>query len=136
MKEITMEQAMAALRAGLAKASDLNEPSCMAVVDAGGNLMAFARSDGAMHGTIELAINKAFTASAFGIPTADLGADVQPGGEIFGLESIRTRGSFVAFGGGLPIVENDLCIGAVGVSGGPVSVDNEIAAAMRAAICR
>lgn len=101
----------------------------MAVVDEGGNLIAFARSDGAAFGTAEVAINKVYTAAAFRCSTADLYASVQPGGEIFGL--VGQRQPFVYFGGGLPITIGDQFVGAVGVSGGPVTADELIAGAMQ-----
>ena len=79
MTHPTAREVLALLEAGLAMASAMNEPSCMAVVDAGGNLMGFIRSDEAQFGTIEIAINKAWTASAFRMATADLAPDVLPG---------------------------------------------------------
>ncbi len=125
---ITVEQATQAIAIGIAKINDLKEPSCMAIVDEGGNLIAFMRSNSATFGTAEVAINKAYTAAAFRCSTADLQASVQPGGEIFGL--MGQRQPFVCFGGGLPILRNGRLVGAVGVSGGPVAADEAIALAM------
>lgn len=102
----------------------------MCVVDAGGNLLGLLRSDGAPFGVTDVAINKAYTSVAFQCSTADLYNDSQPGGEIFGLETSGGSRPFVTFGGGVPLVVDGVCIGAVGVSGGPVSADVEIAAAM------
>ena len=133
MHHPTSAEVLALLEAGLAKAADMNEPSCMAVVDAGGNLMGFLRSDEAQFGTIEIAINKAWTASAFRMATADLAPDVLPGRELYGIEGTGAR-PFVPFGGGLPIKRGGKCIGGVGVSGGPVATDVAIAEAMLAAL--
>jgi uncharacterized protein GlcG (DUF336 family) len=133
MTHPTATEVLALLKAGLARAAAMNEPSSMAVVAAGGNLMGFLRSDEAQFGTIEIAINKACTASAFRMATADLAPDVQPGRELYGIEHTGAR-PFVPFGGCLPIRRNGKCIGGVGVSGGPVETDVAIAEAMLAAI--
>ena len=125
---ITVEMANRAIAVGIAKINELKEPSCMAIVDEGGNLIAFMRSDGATFGTAEVAINKAYTAAAFRCSTADLQLSVQPGGEIYGL--VGQRQPFVYFGGGLPILRDGRLVGAVGVSGGPVTADEAIASAM------
>lgn len=130
MEHLATDSAMIAIKEGLAEAERLGEPSCLAIVDSGGNLFAFARSNGATHGTIEIAIAKAFTSSAFRVASADLLQDMQPGGEIFGIESIRSRMSYVGIGGGLPIIEHEKCVGGIGVSGGPVITDVKIAKVM------
>ena len=121
------------LAAGLAKAEELGEPSCVTVVDRGGNLQGFARSDDAMWGTAEIAISKAYTAAAFKIPNGDLAGDVQPGGECFGLETVGREHAFTTIAGGLPLMRDGRCIGAIAVSGGPVERDVEIVNAMLSA---
>lgn len=130
MAIITKDAAMRAIQVGLAKADELSEPSCVAVVDPGGNLMAFGRSDGAPFGLGEIAINKAFTSAALNCATAALYKDAQPGGEIYGIEVSGRGRPFVVFGGGVPIRKDGRLIGAVGVSGGPVASDLAISAAM------
>ncbi|WP_292325473.1 heme-binding protein [Mesorhizobium sp.] len=114
--------------------NDLNEPSSLAVVDQGGNLVAFARSDNAGFGTTDVAINKAYTAAAFKSATADLYAEAQPGGEIFGISNAGGVRPFVIFGGGVPIMRGRNCVGAVGVSGGPIVADLAISRAMADAL--
>jgi uncharacterized protein GlcG (DUF336 family) len=130
MTHISQGAALRAINAGLAKAAELNEPSSVAVVDAGGNLLAFARSDESAFGTIEIAISKAYTSASFKVRCDDLLADSQPGGECYGLLTANTGRPYVVFGGGIPIMANGKCIGAVGVSGGPVKADVAIAEAM------
>ncbi|CAJ0557579.1 unnamed protein product, partial [Mesorhabditis spiculigera] len=130
---LSSQQAIQALKAGEARAQELNEPSSLAIVDAGGNLIAFLRTENATFGTAEIAINKAYTSSAFKVRTADLYADAQPGGEIYGLQNTAAR-PFVVFGGGVPVFVNGQLICSVGVSGGPVSADVQISDAMAISI--
>lgn len=130
MPQVTEDLALAALKVGLDKAAELREPSCVAIVDAGGNLTAFARSDDAPFGLGDIAINKAYTAAALRCRTEDLYQDSQPGGESYGLEVAGRGRPFVLFGGGAPIRRDGVIVGAVGVSGGPVSADLKIADAM------
>lgn len=130
MSQMTQELALAALKVGLDKATELGEPSSVAIVDAGGNLTAFARSDDATFGVGEIAINKAYTAAAFQCRTEDLYQDAQPGGETYGVEVSGRGRPFVVFGGGAPIRRDGVIVGAVGVSGGPVAADVKIADAM------
>jgi uncharacterized protein GlcG (DUF336 family) len=70
---MTMHKARLIIEAGVAKAKQIGQPMNIAVVDAGTNLTAFARMDGAWLGSIDIAINKAFTAKAFDLSTLDLG---------------------------------------------------------------
>lgn len=127
---ISSDEALKALRVGLDKAAELKEPSSIAICDAGGNLIALVQSDGGSFGTVDVAISKAYTAAAFRVKTADLLADSQPGGEIYGIVTASNSRQFVVFGGGIPIFKSGVCVGAVGVSGGPVSTDVAIAAAV------
>lgn len=132
MSELTSAEVMAMLRVGLEKATELNEPSSIAVVDQGGNIAGFARSDDAMFGTAEIALTKAYTAAAFKMPNGDLANDVQPGGEIYNVEVAGRGRTFTAIAGGFPLMRGGKCIGAVGVSGGPVARDVAIAESMLA----
>jgi len=134
MNFISSDEALNALRAGLKKADEIKEPSSIALCDAGGNLIAFVRSDGSTFGTVDVAISKAYTAAAFRVKTADLLADSQPGGEIYGIVTASSSRQFVVFGGGIPLFKSGVCVGAVGVSGGPVTADVEIAEAVVAAL--
>ncbi len=131
--DITQAQAEIVLKGALAKAVDQGVPMNIAVVDAGGNLKAFLRMDGAFLGSIDVSIGKAETARRFNMSTAALGAAAQPGGELFGIEV--TNGRLVIFGGGELLRDaNGVIIGAIGVSGGSVAEDTNVAKAGVAAL--
>lgn len=100
----------------------------VAVVDSSGLLAAFLRMPGAPLHSMDIAIDKAFTAVSFGLPTHQW-ADVLQSHSSAVREGIVLRPRFVAFGGGLPIVEADQRIGAIGVSGGSEEQDQAIAQA-------
>jgi uncharacterized protein GlcG (DUF336 family) len=105
-----------------------------AVVDAGGHLVAFGRMDGAEIAGPVLAVDKAYTAVANRIPTAELATLAAPGGELFGLHA-NGGGRFVIFGGGVPIFADGIVVGGVGVSGASTADDHACAIAGLAA-CR
>jgi uncharacterized protein GlcG (DUF336 family) len=129
---MTMEKAQKIIGAGIVKAKEIGQPMNIAVVDAGANLTAFARMDGAWLGSIDIAINKAFTAKAFDISTLELGRNSQPGDQFFGIHvSNHTR--VMIFAGGVPIKTNGQIVGAVGVSGGSGVQDQAVAEAVVAA---
>jgi uncharacterized protein GlcG (DUF336 family) len=89
---MTMHKAQLIIEAATAKAKEIGQPMNIAVVDAGTNLTAFTRMDGAWLGSIDIAINKAFTAKAFDISTRALGQNSQPGDQFFGIHvSNHTR---------------------------------------------
>jgi uncharacterized protein GlcG (DUF336 family) len=130
---MTMSKAQRIIEAATAKAKEIGQPMNIAVVDAGTNLTAFARMDGAWLGSIDIAINKAFTAKAFDLSTQDLGKSSQPGDQFFGIHvSNHTR--VMIFAGGIPIKENGQVVGAVGVSGGSGVQDQTVAEAAVAAL--
>ncbi|SET42073.1 GlcG/HbpS family heme-binding protein [Hymenobacter actinosclerus] len=128
MNGITLQQAQQAVAAAQQKARDLNLKMNIAVVDAGANLTAFARMDGAWLGSVDIAIKKAKTARYFDMPTGDLGQASQPGGSLFNIEV--SNGGLITFPGGLPIknAQGDI-IGAIGVSGDSVENDHTVAEA-------
>ena len=126
MAGISLEQARKVVAAAEGKADEIGVPMNIAVVDAGGNLTAFARQDGAWLGSIDIAQGKAFTARAFDMPTADLAPEAQPGAPLYGIEA-SNDGRVIVFAGGIPIEEGDEVVGAIGVSGGTVDQDQEVA---------
>ena len=129
---MTLDKAQLVVKAAVAKAQEIGQPMNVAVVDAGTNLTAFARMEGAWLGSIDIAINKAFTAKAFNISTQELGRNSQPGDQFFGIHvSNHTR--VMIFAGGIPIKENGEIVGAVGVSGGSGVQDQTVAEAAVAA---
>ena len=107
---------------------EIGQPMDIAVVDAGGNLKAHVRMDGAFVGSITISINKAYTAIAFQQETAHLQEDTRPGGPIFGLSDAH-GGRLVVFPGGIPLVREGEIVGAIGVSTGTVEQDQEVAEA-------
>ncbi|HJA79060.1 heme-binding protein [uncultured Desulfovibrio sp.] len=130
--DLTLDEARTVLDAALAKARAQGVPMNIAVVDAGGNLKAFVRQDGAFIGSIDVSTKKAITARYFNMSSADLGAAAQPGKELFGIEA--TNGGLVIFGGGELLIRDNVIVGAIGVSGGSVAEDTNVAKAGAAAI--
>ena len=130
---ITLEKANRVIAAGEAKARELGQPMNIAVVDAGTNLTAFIRMDGAWLGSIDIAMNKAFTAKAFDISTLELGQNSQPGDQFFGIH-VSNHDRVMIFAGGIPLRVDGKIVGAVGVSGGSGEQDQQVAAAA-AAVC-
>jgi uncharacterized protein GlcG (DUF336 family) len=104
----------------------------IAVVDAGAHLLAFVRMDGAILASIDISVGKAATAVLMNMPTSELYDLAQPGAPLYGIES--TNGNLVVFGGGIPLVRGDEVVGAVGVSGGSVEQDVDVASAARGAL--
>ena len=125
---ITLEQAQQAITAALKEATDIKVKMNVAVVDAGANLIAFARQEGAWLGSIDIAIKKAKTARYFDMPSSAIGKLSQPGESLYGIEI--TNQGLVSFGGGFPIKNaTGEVIGAIGVSGGIVKQDEKVAQA-------
>jgi uncharacterized protein GlcG (DUF336 family) len=125
---ITLEQAARILKAARDKAQDIGVMQNIAVVDEGGSLVAFARMDGAWRGSIDIAINKAYTARAFDMTTEALGAISQPEDQCFGIHASNDL-HVIIFGGGIPLIQSGRIVGAIGVSGGTVPQDIEVAEA-------
>jgi uncharacterized protein GlcG (DUF336 family) len=100
----------------------------IAVVDAGANLKAFVRMDGAFLGSVDISIKKAKTARYFNMPTGKLGELSQPGKPLYNIEF--SNGGLITFPGGLPLKDKaGNIIGAIGVSGSSVENDHEVATA-------
>src|SRR5262245_27489952 len=125
---ITLEDAKRMLSAAEAKAASLEIPYNIAVVDAGGHLLAFVRQDGALIGSMDLAIDKAVTARLFDKTTSDLAGMAQPGRALFGIQE-SNAGKVVIYGGGIPAMFDGGIIGAVGTSAGTVEQDIAVAEA-------
>lgn len=124
-QSISLEEARRIIAAGEAKAKEIGSPSNIAVVDAGGNLLAHIRMDGAWIGSIDIAINKAFTSRIFDIATKDLSEKAQPGAPFYGIQG-SNGGRVVILAGGIPLQRGDHIIGAVGVSGGTGEQDQTV----------
>ena len=129
---VTLERAQKIVAAACKEAQKMGVPMNIAVVDAGNNLAAFVRMDGAWLGSIEIAQNKAFTARAFDMETKDLGPLAEPGQPLYGIESTNA-GKVIIFGGGIPLKSGEHVVGAIGVSGGQPDQDHRVAQAGAAA---
>jgi uncharacterized protein GlcG (DUF336 family) len=128
MQEMTLDQARAAVSAAMEKARQINAKMNIAVVDAGANLKAFARMDGAWLGSVDVSIKKARTARFFDMPTGEIGKLSQPGGSLYNIE--HSNGGLITFPGGVPIRTNTgEIIGGIGVSGSTVENDHVVASA-------
>ena len=132
---LTLDDAKRMLQAAEAAAASIGIAYNIAVVDAGGNLLAFVRQDGALIGSIDLAIGKAVTARIFDKPTSLLAELAQPGAPLFGIQETNS-GQVVIFGGGIPVISDGVIVGAVGASAGTVEQDIAVAEAAVAAISR
>ncbi len=130
---VSLEDARRVTAAGEERASEIGQPQNIAVVDAGGNLVSLIRMDGAWIGSVDIAINKAFTARAFDLPTADLAENAQPGGQFYGIQQ-SNEGRVMIFAGGVPLKHDGQVVGAVGVSGGDGDQDTTVAEAAAAAL--
>lgn len=131
--DVTALQARAMVDGSILKATEVNTKMNIAVVDAGGNLKAFLRMDGAWLGSIDIAVKKARTARLFDMPTGDIGGLSQPGGPLYGIE--HSNGGLISFPGGVPVRAADgSVIGAIGVSGSTVEDDHAVAVAGAEAI--
>ena len=132
MNDITQNDAQRVLEAAGEAALEANTQMNIAVVDAGGNLKAFTRMDGAWLGSIDIAIKKARTARYFNMPTGGLGTLSQPGGPLFNIEV--SNDGLITFPGGIPLEKDGAVVGAVGVSGSTVENDHSVASAGAAAL--
>src|SRR3954454_1913880 len=134
LMSVTLEDARRVIAAAEQRADEIGQPMNIAVVDAGGNLVADVRQDGAWIGSIEISISKAWTSKAFDISTKDLGDNSQPTQQFFGIHTTNAHGRGVAiFAGGVPLSRDGKVVGAVGVSGGSGEQDQTVAEAGAAA---
>lgn len=124
---ITLEQAQTLITAAQLKAQAIGVPMNIAIVDAGANLKAFVRMDNAWLGSVDISIKKAKTARFFDMESGDIGGLSQPGGPLYNIEV--SNGGLISFPGGVPIASAGEIVGAIGVSGGSVEQDREVALA-------
>ncbi len=126
--KLTHDGALKLIQAGIAKAQQMGVPQCIAVVDDGGNMLAFVRMDGAKFLSATSALNKARTAASIRGATGSAHAEVEV------KLAIATDGGFTNLKGGLPVIVNGHCIGAVGVGSGTGDQDAEVGRAALKAI--
>lgn len=110
------------------EAASIDVQMVISIVDAGGNLIATHRMDDAWIASLDVAQNKAWTSVALKMPTVDLAEATVQNGELYGLNTTN-QGRIVVFGGGYPLEKDGKVVGAVGVSGGAVDQDMQVAQA-------
>jgi len=125
---MTLADARRVTAAAEKKAQDIGQPMNIAVVDEGGNLVSHVRMDNAWIGSIDISINKAFTARAFDLSTKDLAKNSQSGDQFFGIH-VSNHGRIMIFAGGIPLKRDGKVVGAIGVSGGMGAQDHAVAEA-------
>lgn len=123
--KMTLEKSQEIVKAAISKSKELDVKMNIAVVDAGANLKAFVRMDGAWLGSADIAIKKAKTARFFDMDSGEIGKLSQPGGSLFNIE--HSNGGLITFPGGVLVKDGDEIIGAVGISGSSVENDHEVA---------
>lgn len=125
---VTLEAARRITAAAEQKATEIGVAMNIAVVDAGANLVSFERMDGGWLGSIDIAINKAYTARAFDMSTQELGGMAQSGEPLFGIHTTNDV-RIIVFAGGIPLARHGSVVGAIGVSGGTPDQDQTVAEA-------
>jgi uncharacterized protein GlcG (DUF336 family) len=125
---VSLKDARRVIAAAVKKAGQIKQPMNVAVVDAGGNLVAFERMDGAWLGSIDIALKKAWTSRAFDIETGALAGLSQSGDEFFGIH-VSNGGKVMIFAGGVPLKRGRKVVGGIGVSGGMGAQDQAVAEA-------
>ena len=133
IQTVNLEDARRIIAAAEKKAAEIGQPMNIAVADAGGNLVAHVRMDGAWLGSVDISIKKAFTSRAFDIATKDLASHSQSGNQFFGIHA-SNDGKIMIFAGGIPLKKDGKVIGAIGVSGGSGDQDHAVAEAGAAAL--
>jgi len=125
---VTLDQAEKLSEAAKVKAKQIGVPMNIAIVDEGANLVSFHRMDNAWLGSIDIAIRKAKTARFFDMNSGEIGKLSQPGGPLYNIE--HSNGGLISFPGGVVLKDaSGKIIGAIGVSGGSVEQDHEVASA-------
>jgi uncharacterized protein GlcG (DUF336 family) len=123
---VTLDTALHVIESARRAAQAIGVAMNIAVVDEGGNLVAFERMDGAWLGSTDIAQGKAYTARAFNMSTKDLAPLCQSGESLFGIHA-SNGGRLIIFPGGIPLERSGEVVGAIGVSGGAVEQDQLVA---------
>jgi uncharacterized protein GlcG (DUF336 family) len=126
---VNSTQAQAVIEAAAQEAESINQPQNIAITDPSGLLVAFRRMDSAFPGSIDISQKKARTVALYNgaYTTQDFYNLSQPGASLYGIQ--ETNNGLIVFGGGLPLIVDGVFIGAVGVSGGSVEQDIQVASA-------
>ena len=126
IKRLSLDDARVLLEGAEAKSREIGVPMCVAVTDESGNLISFIRMDGGKVSSIEIAINKAWTAAAARRGTHEYNEAAVPGKPTFGIHTTN-NGRFTIIGGGLPVIINGEIVGGVGASTGSAEEDRIVA---------
>jgi uncharacterized protein GlcG (DUF336 family) len=117
------------------EAGALGVPMAVAIVDAEGLPLFFARMDGTLPASTDIAVGKAYTAAALRMASHEVGKLAQPGEVLYGIQHLH-QGRIVLFGGGLPLRLRGRVVGGVGISGGSVEQDLQVAGPVTAALAQ
>jgi len=128
VRSIQLQTATELVDAAESKAEDIDNPMVITVANSEGNLVAQHRMDGAWLASVSISRNKAYTAAALEMPTHELAEPSKPGNSLYGLQT-TDEGRIVIFGGGYPLERDGEIVGTIGVSGGAVEQDREVAEA-------
>lgn len=128
IKRLDITDAAVVIAGARAKAIEINVPMCIAVTDEAGNLIAFERMDGGKITSINLAIDKSYTATGIQKSTQALHEVNQPGMPAHGIAA-TLAGRMVAVGGGVPVMSEGVVVGGIGVSSGSPAQDHDVAQA-------
>lgn len=120
---LTHSAALAMLQAAVVKAELMNQPQCIVIVDASGELIAEIRMTGAKFLSRKSALSKALTAASIRAPSSNIPDAVRPA------IAAATAGHMTGLGGGLPIIKDGVCVGGIGVGSGAADQDVEVAIA-------
>lgn len=126
-RTIGLAAARQALAGAVAKATENGVPSCIAVVDSAGHLITYDRMDGAGLLSAQIAQDKAYTVTAFGVPTHEWWNNIREDPTL--LHGVIKTDRLIIFGGGVPILADGEIVGAIGVSGGSPEQDRSVAEA-------
>ncbi|HLR62529.1 MAG TPA: heme-binding protein [Lentibacillus sp.] len=128
MEKLSLDTAKKLLDSAEQEAGNIGVQMVISILDDGGNLVATHRMDDAWLASIDIAHNKAWTSVALKMPTSNLEEATIPQAELWGLNTTN-QGKIVVFGGGIPLEKDGKVVGAVGVSGGAVPQDVQVAEA-------
>lgn len=124
VRSVTLAQAKRIAEKAEERAKAIGVPMVIAVVDMAGDMVLHQRMEDALHVSINVSLNKAYTAIAFKTSTDKLAAETQPGASLYGIQHSDPR--VIVFGGGFPIFDKGKIIGALGISGGTVVEDMDV----------
>lgn len=132
---LTLKGARIALSAAESRAQEIGIPMNIAITDSSCHLLAFSRMDGAKLTSVNIAIDKAFTAAGHRVPTSAYKENVYPGGAAFGINH-SNGGRFMTIAGGVPILLDGVVVGAIGCSTGLPGQDEDVAVRGKEAVER